>query len=1573
MGVTSEEMRAVITADPSGFVRGQEAVRRELTNTQQHTLRATQGHKAGMDLAAGATKQAENAVLRLGAAMAVAFSARAVVGGIVQLVGLASDLEEATNRLNVVLGESGAAVTSWGEANATAYGLTRGEAIAAAGGFAALFDSMKLGDELSSQMSATLTALAGDLASFNNIDPTVALEKLRAGLVGETEPLRALGVNLSATTVEMKALEMGIISAGEEMDAATKAQAAFALILEQTSSAQGDFARTSDALANSQRIANAELRDGATALGEMLLPAATDAAHMFADVVPGAMAFSIAALGSLLGVTDQYVSDSANMYANYEAALVAGEAAAAAARNEINNQLLATMLTNDETFLRAKFANDTNAMRAVIAMNALGVGAIEAITNEHFTTSLMNATLYQETLTNYIFRKGWENAANAVGESAVHMHNVVNSAYAAIIDSGVQLVQKSVELIGGMFPELFAKLKAFVAALPAPIQALIGGFGDGIKKAIDVATLPFRLAIAGALTAADVLRKGASSVFEAFSLAGEAFQVTRQAAFGTSAAAVSFDPADFAFQSGGFTKPSDAKAKAAPKPKAASDGAGGRTKEEDAALIAARLAEATSSAIIAGLDALRQLSEEPLPPETEWRARLDALVVFLDASNQAFEGLLIDQFERFGQKLERGAKAFIKGPMSALEPFAQAVEQGARALSAAASAGADINNAEAILLPRLAIAEANASLISDALWRLSGAFRAADQVARDELVKAVTDYQTYTGVAADVLATAAAVDLRGVTSQRAADVAATEANAQLLQDSLWRVSGNFRAASEAARTVLLSASQDYVTYVGLSREALEIAAGLDLSDRVLVTREQARAAADASGELVDAVYLAAQNFIIAATDDSRGLAALVGGVQAWNTYMQAAAGGLTVASSLDLSKRIELTSDQLRAAASQADMLIDVTWETAQNFIIAASDDARGLAALVSGVQAWGTVLSAAGGALQTTADAAKVVSTYTGLNIDAVRVIASDSVLLLAEVETASAAWRKTEAATRGELTKSLSDYEDAVSAAAGVIDDVAGLLDIPTLERVLRRSVVDTWAVLAAYSVLLLAEVETASAGWRDAAAAARTATADGLGDYSDAAGAAAGVVSTMADLMDVPTIDRVLRRSVVDTWAILAAYSVMVLAEVESASAGWRQAADETRNATADSLGDFQKAQAAAVRVVKEMSDLMDAPALERVLRRSVVDTWHILAVYATLLVAEVEAASRGWRSAADEVRDATSGGLADFASATSAAASVVESAAGLLDLPVLERVLKRSLIDTWHILAVNAKLMAQEVSAVAATAGEFDQKQLDAFADAVSATSSALADAADAMRAGEGLNVPNPAAVVQRMKEAAALFLAAGKELAETVRADDAEIRASVAESAGRIAGGFSDLLSTMFEAVDSPFGKVRAGGQRGDTLRENIRARIVASMKAAASALSEAATELNTIPTIEASVVENVNAIAAAYRGVLGIVQDAQSALGKEGGLEAVRRLAQVPLILANGLQIGGNLAGGTGVDARPDNGGLAVNVNLSPTFLPINITTNVTTNVQVGPTEMGRWYDKFEEYRQERLNAESGR
>lgn len=59
-------------------------------------------------------------------------------------------------------------------------------------------------------MSKDMVALAGDMASFYNLNSQEAFDKIRAGISGETEPLKALGINMSDANLEAFALSQNM-------------------------------------------------------------------------------------------------------------------------------------------------------------------------------------------------------------------------------------------------------------------------------------------------------------------------------------------------------------------------------------------------------------------------------------------------------------------------------------------------------------------------------------------------------------------------------------------------------------------------------------------------------------------------------------------------------------------------------------------------------------------------------------------------------------------------------------------------------------------------------------------------------------------------------------------------------------------------------------------------------------------------------------------------------------------------------------------------------------------------------------------------------------------------------------------------------------------------------------------------------------------------------------------------------------------------------------------------------------------------------------------------------------------
>lgn len=181
----------------------------------------------------------------------------------------ARDLEEAQNKVNVVFGES-AEITKWAEDAADSFGTSKRAALEAVGTYGNLFRAFGIGQGKAEEMSTSLVELAADMASFNNTSVDDALEALRSGLSGETEPLKRFGVALTDARLKEIALREGIYDGVGALDAAAKAQAAYTLILEDTALAQGDYARTSDGLANSQKRIDAAITNTTDELGKLV-------------------------------------------------------------------------------------------------------------------------------------------------------------------------------------------------------------------------------------------------------------------------------------------------------------------------------------------------------------------------------------------------------------------------------------------------------------------------------------------------------------------------------------------------------------------------------------------------------------------------------------------------------------------------------------------------------------------------------------------------------------------------------------------------------------------------------------------------------------------------------------------------------------------------------------------------------------------------------------------------------------------------------------------------------------------------------------------------------------------------------------------------------------------------------------------------------------------------------------------------------------------------------------------------------------------------------------------------------
>lgn len=241
--------------------------------------------KAMEDLGTRAKRGAEIAKAAVKAAgVAAAAAAAAVMAFAKQGLDLASDLEEVQNVVDVTFGEQGSKmIDSWAKDAAKSFGMSELQAKQFNGTMGAMLKSMGLSEDQVLDMSQSIAGLSGDFASFYNLDSEEAFAKIRAGISGETEPLKQLGINMSVANLEAYALSQGITESYNSMTQAEQALLRYNYLMTTSADAQGDFARTSDSYANQQRIFALEVDNLAASFGSKLLPAATDAIGILID------------------------------------------------------------------------------------------------------------------------------------------------------------------------------------------------------------------------------------------------------------------------------------------------------------------------------------------------------------------------------------------------------------------------------------------------------------------------------------------------------------------------------------------------------------------------------------------------------------------------------------------------------------------------------------------------------------------------------------------------------------------------------------------------------------------------------------------------------------------------------------------------------------------------------------------------------------------------------------------------------------------------------------------------------------------------------------------------------------------------------------------------------------------------------------------------------------------------------------------------------------------------------------------------------------------------------------------
>lgn len=223
-----------------------------------------------------ATQNVGASVKQLTVSFAAAFGFVAITSKVADFfktgISGAMNLQETVSKVGEVFGSNAGKIEKNAQDMADKFGLPKQELLDSAAAFGLIGKAAGFNGDKTTALSKDMSNLAADVSSFYNIPLDEALNKLRSGLVGEAEPMRALGVLLNEDAIKAEAFRMGLVKGGQALTEQAKVQARASLITKGLADAQGDLARTQNSTSNQFRKFTGSVQNMAVSFGQMLLP-----------------------------------------------------------------------------------------------------------------------------------------------------------------------------------------------------------------------------------------------------------------------------------------------------------------------------------------------------------------------------------------------------------------------------------------------------------------------------------------------------------------------------------------------------------------------------------------------------------------------------------------------------------------------------------------------------------------------------------------------------------------------------------------------------------------------------------------------------------------------------------------------------------------------------------------------------------------------------------------------------------------------------------------------------------------------------------------------------------------------------------------------------------------------------------------------------------------------------------------------------------------------------------------------------------------------------------------------------
>ena len=278
-----------------------------ITNADGSIVLTTKVDQSGLKRGMSTMKSGVSSLIgsfgKLAAAVGVAFSVGAIVKFSKEASNLATTAEASVQRLIDIYGEASKAVGDFIDSNAQALGMSRTAAASYASVYGNLF-SVWADQATNAELTNRYLNMTAVVASKTGRTVEDVQERIRSGLLGNTEAIEDLGVFVNVKTIEMTDAfkRMADGKSWEQLDAYTQQQIRTFAILEQATAKYGNEVAKTSALTKSQF--RAAWQDFQATWGQVVNRVLIPVLEVLTDI----LVYSTAVMQSLFNISSSTIS-----------------------------------------------------------------------------------------------------------------------------------------------------------------------------------------------------------------------------------------------------------------------------------------------------------------------------------------------------------------------------------------------------------------------------------------------------------------------------------------------------------------------------------------------------------------------------------------------------------------------------------------------------------------------------------------------------------------------------------------------------------------------------------------------------------------------------------------------------------------------------------------------------------------------------------------------------------------------------------------------------------------------------------------------------------------------------------------------------------------------------------------------------------------------------------------------------------------------------------------------------------------------------------------------------------------